>query len=394
MPVSTENLKSRVISLAHLVVKPVPQRLRFWHKFADDRWAAEFRSPNRWLRHSRGEYFLSRGGHRVAPPVYANLSLTNICNLKCSICGSQNMLGPVERKHMDDDAFAQVVATLFPLLLVVEFNSRGEPTLHPRFDDAFEAAARHGIYFRLQTNGTRFSSRVLDTITSMDGEVSISIDATGELFEYARKNARWSEVDRGTRALLARRDPTRVSVDLYPTLTAKTVEGAPALLEWAMEVGVDRVGFHLYDPIQHGPEERPTQQQIDRLKRHVATLDRAHPLAVYVQYERLKEGVTAMKDHPSQHMPPNFPRRPNQPGSNGTWWCMAPLQAVDIDLDGGVSPCCRTQERTLGYATSAEAFADCWFGEAYERLRRSLRRDNADEPQWQECRACIRQYTA
>ena len=54
-----------------------------------------------WLSHSRGQFFLRRGGDKVAPPRWANMGITDICNLRCSICGSQNMLQPVNRRHMD-----------------------------------------------------------------------------------------------------------------------------------------------------------------------------------------------------------------------------------------------------------------------------------------------------
>jgi len=72
---------------------------------------------------------------------------------------------------------------------------------------------------------------------------------------------------------------------------------------------------------------------------------------------------------------------------------MAPLQLVDIDLDGGVCVCCMLQSHKLGNCLTAEAFADCWFGAGYRALRESLRRP-AKNPMYGDCRACIAMYAS
>src|SRR5262245_32321962 len=220
----------------------------------------ELRRQRTWLSHSRGRYFLRRGGDKIPPPQAANMGITDICNLRCSICGSQNMEQPVNRRHMDFRIFQQVADTLFPLLHIIEFNSRGEPMLHPRIADMLEIVNDYGIFFRMQTNGTQFSDHKVRLLAKMSGELSMSLDATGALFEYARKLGRWDNVDAGVRNLMRQRDRTKLAVNLYPTLTAKTIEGAQELIKWSMEVGVDRIDFHNYNPVQTCGESAPSPQ--------------------------------------------------------------------------------------------------------------------------------------
>lgn len=347
-----------------------------------------------WKNHSRGAYFLRRGGDVIPPPLYASLGITDICNLKCGICGSQNMQTPVNRRHMDIGIFRKVADTIFPLLATVELNSRGEPMIHPQFTEMQEVMLDYDIFTRYQTNGTQFVSRKLALLAKTRGDVSISIDATGDLFEYARTGAKWDQVDQGTRHLMKVRNPQRLGVGLYPTLTAKTIEGASALVDWAVELGIDRIDFHVYEPIEAGIERAPSQQQLDALKKYASKIDCKHPIQISVEFEIVKAGQLPPVDRPLQMKYENIPRPLGLASAHPEYTCMAPVQNVEIDLDGCVCVCCRTQDRKLGNAMSVEAFADCWFGAEYEAIRASLRRDSVEAPVIETCRGCVRHYTA
>lgn len=344
-----------------------------------------------WLNHSKGRYFLRRGGDKIPPPLFANMGITDICNLKCGICGSQNMPHPVNRRHMDYRIFSMVADTLFPILTTVEFNSRGEPLLHPQMPEMLETIYDYGIFLRLQTNGTQFQARRLTNLAKLTGEVSISIDATGDLFEYARTNGKWPQVDEGVRNLIKLRNRDRLGVNIYPTLTGKTIAGAEELIVWSMDAGVDKIDFHLYDPIYGGNEQIPTAQQVDALKLFAAKLDNQHPIEICVNYERVKEGITALLPQPPQMKYPNIPRVKHEFDGNPEYTCMAPVQMVDIDLDGGVCVCCMLQERKLGNALTVEAFADCWFGAEYQAVRNGLKR-SSKSALYESCRLCVARY--
>lgn len=348
-----------------------------------------------WKNHSRGAYFLKRGGDRIPPPLYASMGITDICNLKCGICGSQNMLNPVNRRHMDIGIFRKAADTLFPLLATVELNSRGEPMIHPQFTEMQEMMLDYDIFTRYQTNGTQFVSRKLALLAKTRGDVSISIDATGDLFEYARTGGKWEQVDAGTRHLMKIRNPERLGVGLYPTLTAKTIQGAAALIDWAVEIGVDRIDFHVYEPIAAGVEQAPTQEQLDHLKRYASKkVDRKHPIQIAVEFEIVKAGTLPPVDRPPQMRYANIPRPMGYADAHPEYTCLAAVQNVEIDLDGCVCVCCRTQDRRLGNALSVESFADCWFGPEYQAIRESLRRDAVGSPVISTCSGCMKHYTA
>ncbi len=342
----------------------------------------------RWKRHSRSQLYLERGGEVIPPPMQANIGITDICNLQCGICGSQNMHQPVNRRHMDMYIFERVAETLFPMLTTVEINSRGEPLLHPRMPEMLTVIASHDIFLRLQTNGTQFTGRRLENLLKVTGEVSISIDATGKTFEFARTNAKWEQVDAGIRSLMDRRDPEHLGVSIYPTLTAKTIRDAPKLIRWAMKRGIERVDFHRYDPIYGGSEEIPSDDAIQHVLGFIDSLDPDHPIEVSLDGVTRKVGALPKTVCPMRKKPANSPR---PIGSDGhpAFECMAPHQLVDIDLDGRVSACCYLQNQTLGNALTAEAFADCWFGEEYIALRHSMLRTSDLTPLYKTCQDCV-----
>src|SRR5207237_4943480 len=99
-----------------------------------------------WRLHPRGDYFLARGGSIVGPPITANLALTNKCNLRCEICGSQKYLDQTEtrRRHMPFATFEAVADTIFPFLVTVELNSYGDPLLYPHTPEVLALIDLHG----------------------------------------------------------------------------------------------------------------------------------------------------------------------------------------------------------------------------------------------------------
>jgi hypothetical protein len=160
-----------------------------------------------------------------------------------------------------------------------------------------------------------------------------------------------------------------------------------------MDVGIDKIDFHSYDPIEGGTEDRPSPDALDELKRRAARLDAKHPIEIRVNYEVVKAGEVPELPFPMQAKYSSIPRTIGAEGANPAYTCMAPVQLVDIDLDGGVCVCCMLQERKLGNALTVEAFADCWFGAEYQAVRESLKRTSA-MAFYETCRGCVQRYAA
>lgn len=344
-----------------------------------------------------------KDGQRFELPRYCNIGLTNKCNLRCEICGSQKSLDneKISRRFMDIDAFRKVAETIMPFMTEVELSSYGEPSLHPDFEEVLATIRDHDCVLKLQTNATLLTDRVINLLSGMVGTVWMSIDAVGPLFDKVRLRGRWEQVDRGVRELARRRDPSRLKLCVNPTVTRRTMPVMIEVLEWAYEVGVEAVNFRKYDPIIGSFEEQPSADELkpwiealhEWAERHPDGPDiRFEPNWVRRQSTVNRETVDANLYKIPHAAHPNYPIPSHKHGAHAVYSCMAPLQYVEIGLDGEVYACCRTQRTVLGFATDTDEFLNTWLGARYQRLRQSLRHDELKPFVLPECAGCVKSY--
>jgi MoaA/NifB/PqqE/SkfB family radical SAM enzyme len=355
-----------------------------------------------WNFHPRADYFLGRGGSEIPPPYQCNLGLTNKCNLRCEICGSQKFLDAtgVRRRHMDRATFEAVADTLFPVLVTVELNSQGDPLLHPDISVVLQKIKEHRCDLKVQTNGTLFSDRIISLLVEHNGTVMLSLDAVGPQFDEVRKGGIWSKAEPGLTQFLAARDPRKMTVGIYPTLTKRTIGEALNVVRWAAENSVDFVHFHRYVPVQDSWEESPSDGEYAALVEQLTrwAVDNEDPLEIWYEARQLNA-----KTGPSRRTEVASPEkracaverdRPALPleADNGdpVYLCTAPLTYVEIGLEGQMGACCRAQDVPLGYATSVESFADAWLGKNYDRIRTSLKRSQTGRYPLPNCQSCIK----
>ena len=358
----------------------------------------------RWLRHPQGASVIELGGDLIPPPLVANLGLTNKCNLRCEICGSQKHLDNtgIRRRHMDYKVFEAVAETLFPFLSLVELNSQGDPLLHPRIEDVLATIARHRCEVKIQHNGTLLRDKVLDLVLSQHGEIMLSLDAVGSKFDEVRQGGVWTRASPGLERLLSERDPKRLGVGVYPTLTSRTIGEALNIVHWSAEREVDEVVFHRYSPVQGSWEVAPSDEEYAALCNQLRTWCKAQgdPLRIQFEGELLNESppVVRLIEHADaakalallESGKAMFPMEARRVGGDPIMTCAAPDEYVEIGLDGQIGACCRSQDVPLGHATSLPKFAEAWLGANYGKLRRSLQRGAAGPYVLPNCEGCVK----
>jgi MoaA/NifB/PqqE/SkfB family radical SAM enzyme len=372
--------------------------LATWERERIARWS------DRWRWHPEGARFLALGGSAVPPPLIANLGLTNKCNLRCEICGSQKHLDRtgIRRRHMDFEIFEAVAATLFPVLSQVELNSQGDPLLHPRIEDVLRRIAEHRCEVKIQHNGTLLSDSVIDLLLQQTGTIMLSLDAVGPKFDEVRRGGVWAMAAPGLERLLAERDPRRLSIGIYPTVTKRTVGEMEAVAEWGAKHAVDIISFHRYAPIQDSWEEQPEAEvehaSRERLRDWCARS--RNPLRLYFEGESLNS--VQVESRRTIYADPEkaaalcesgkvmFPMEAGRSGADRLMTCAAPSEYVEIGLEGQIGACCRAQDVSLGRAVSVDDFARAWFGANYTAIRRSLQRGATMPYPLPNCVGCVK----
>jgi MoaA/NifB/PqqE/SkfB family radical SAM enzyme len=355
-----------------------------------------------WDLHPEGAFFRAQGGNDIPPPFFCNLGLTNKCNLRCEICGSQKHLDAtgVLRRHMDIGRVEAVARTLFPVVGEVELNSQGDPLLHPQIERVLELVAEYRCDVKVQTNGTLFTDRVIELLSRQPGTVMLSLDAVGPRFDEVRRGGVWARAEPGLKKFLEQRDPGALWVGIYPTVTRRTLDDALTIVEWARDHDVDEVAFHRYSPIQNSFEEAPSADELallsDRLRQWAAvhnplmkiTFD-GNFIARPGRWRRTVSRDPLKQRFASLLSPMMAPMERTMQYADPAAICVAPDHYVEIGLEGQISTCCRAQDVPLGFATSPQAFAKAWFGPNYRAIRSSLRRDATGPLPLPNCEPCI-----
>jgi MoaA/NifB/PqqE/SkfB family radical SAM enzyme len=154
-------------------------------------------------------------------PIFLDLKLGNICNLKCRICGpwSSSQFATEELNSMpreeqksshayqmlragawprENEQFWSQIDTVLTDIRYIEFTG-GEPFMINEHFDMLQGIVDRGIAHQVEihynTNGTQWPERGPDIWKHFKTvEIAFSIDDIGERFEYQRTNADWAVV--------------------------------------------------------------------------------------------------------------------------------------------------------------------------------------------------------
>ena len=208
--------------------------------------------------------------------------------------------------------FEAVAETNFPFLSVVELNSQGDPLLHPNIEVVLSRIAEHGCDVKIQHNGTLLTGAVVDLLCRQHGTLMLSLDAVGAKFDEVRRGGSWEKAATGLKRLLKERDPKRLSVGVYPTLTRRTIGEAENVLDWSAEHGVDVVTFHRYVPVTGSFEMEPADNEYERVKGRMRQwcANHADPLKLNFESENLNRTLPT-EQGPSMHRSRRPPRLPS-----------------------------------------------------------------------------------
>lgn len=100
------------------------------------------------------------------------IEITNVCNLNCSFCPPHNR----ENRFMNLEKFKLVLEKIKPYTQYIYLHVKGEPLLHPQFDQFVKYAYDEGFKINLTTNATKLHEHL--NITKYLRQINISFHAT------------------------------------------------------------------------------------------------------------------------------------------------------------------------------------------------------------------------
>lgn len=209
-------------------------------------------------------------------PVFLDIKLGNICNIKCRICGGESssrwveenfkLYGDKELKQRlvfqgswprTVDSIWQQLEESLDSIRVFEITG-GEPFLIEQQFDLLQKAVDKGVAKNIEihynTNGTVYPERAIKEIFPhfKKVEIAFSIDDVGERFHYQRYPAVFEEVDENIQRINNLRATSPwLQTQVCCTINKQNIYYLPEVCEYIDSLNVNFRHFNLL----HGPHE-------------------------------------------------------------------------------------------------------------------------------------------
>lgn len=212
----------------------------------------------------------------MGPPTYFDLRFDNVCNLKCVICFASESSSierdpvhmawtgerEIERYPNRFDNPAKWVASddLLAELKAISANAQyvrlagGEPfrsALALRWlDHLVRSGQAKAITLQVYTNFTLFNERLISLLAAFKVvSLVLSIDGTGDTYEYVRYPAKWSRIEENARLLVAEQQGRlrHLGVSINATMSIPSAMRIIDLFEWA---GRHKFGMTLSNAVE------------------------------------------------------------------------------------------------------------------------------------------------
>lgn len=249
-------------------------------------------------------------------PLFLDLKLGNVCNIKCRICGSwsSSAWAPEEQKLFansrafemvragqwpnDSELFWQGLDQVLPQVEYFEFTG-GEPFYIKNHFKILQQSVDQGHSHRqsihYNTNGTIFPRDAVDNIWPhfKHVEIAFSIDDLAERFEYQRHPARWGSVVANIKEFHKLREQASwLTTQVCITVSLFNILNLPQILNWAEEQKFDMVHLNYL----HGPEDFCLHQLPENFKQRVLYMYKCVPF----HQKRLDPVINFMMSQQSQ----------------------------------------------------------------------------------------------
>ena len=204
--------------------------------------------------------------------VYWDFRFSNLCNMKCRMCGGHlsSMWHEDEKllykqvseqqaivnvsDHSKDDIKA-LIDQQIPYVEEVYF-AGGEPLImdeHYYILEKLIEAGRSDVKLRYNTNLLKLRYKKWDTVELWKHfdfvQVMASIDDIDERAEYVRKGTRWDAIENNMRELLQYKDVVQLNVS--PTIQLLTVWNIPNYVDRMFEIGLTIHNMHISNVLTH-----------------------------------------------------------------------------------------------------------------------------------------------
>jgi MoaA/NifB/PqqE/SkfB family radical SAM enzyme len=323
-------------------------------------------------------------------PAFVSFTLTNACNLRCTMCGQWSPEGYVRTGHgyrgpaldlavwkrLADEVAANGVSSI---LL-----RGGEPFLHPDIVPLLEHLHGLGLYVSIDSNGTRLAGFAEDLVRLGQIHVTVSVDGPATVHDEVRgMRGCFALIQEGLSRLAALdgATPRRVSRAICFTISPWSVRGLGEMPYVARQLGVDTICIVPYCYVSAAGGELWRQQVRELVggepfswrgfQHEESGVD---PAEFAAQYQRFTAALNGLNNYPYLPLTADEYRVwfAEPTASVGPPACSNVERLIDIQPTGEANFCVDLPDGPLGHVRQS-SIAAIWNGDRARRFREARR---------------------
>lgn len=359
-------------------------------------------------------------------PTFIQLRVTNLCNLRCKMCGQwgdtgiyrsdgfsasatdgekerdriKELIGLNRQLSLDD--YVRILDEVEPFSPIISLFG-GEPLLYPDILPLVREIKRRGLTCTVITNGGRLEQYARELVEAGIDSIAVSIDGPPDVHNRIRgKSDAYAKVEAGVRAVadwrakLKRPMPMTIAIFPITELNADVVPQAVAALR-ELPIDTINVGLRWFVPKETGseyesvmretfgvngdswkgflfdsavmngtPHGTKTRQMTDLVKL-LKSLKRRR----FLDSARGKPWTSFVPDVPAEKVPEYFADFSKTFGHN---LCPVAWYFAQIEPDGDVTFCGDFPDYVIGNVRK-QTFREVWTGEKASRFREKLAKE-------------------
>jgi radical SAM protein with 4Fe4S-binding SPASM domain len=338
------------------------------------------------------------GTHAYTGPDLVQIDLTNKCNNSCLGCWIHSPLVGESRSDIKKEELpVRIVKKLIDDLNEmgsrrINISGGGEPLIYPKAMEVLQYLREKEMETNLITSFAAINEEIVKKIIELDlNQVFISVwAATPETYVALHPNKNdltFHKIKKRIRLMSEkRRDEKTPRIIIINVITNINYQEIEAMIEFAMDVGADKVGFTLVDTIRGKTdslmlserEKSELKVKIEELKMNIdgnGYYPNQSGRSVFVLGLNVVEksiSEKALPDEPFKELVDSIP-------------CYAGWLYSRILANGDVIPCCKADKKPMGNIKK-NSFKDIWGSNRQHEFRKNAKLKSKDDPYFSDIR--------
>lgn len=276
-------------------------------------------------------------------PYWLTVDPANFCTLRCPFCPTGQARGSRAKGILSFENFKGIMDGFGPYLIHIDFCNWGEPLLNKEIYEMIKHAKEYNVDTKVDSNFNHFSEKdAEDMILSGLDKLIISVDgATQETYSKYRVGGDFNKVTNNSRLLLRKR---------------KELNKTNPYITW--QFLVFRHNEHEVERVKRIGKD----MGVDNVAITKAFIGNKDWIPLNDEYSHYKKEEIREEFTPKYFKPPQ--------GKMCNW----PWEAIVINPNGSVSPCCSVEDEKDDFGNILESsFKEIWNNGRYRQARRFIK---------------------